>query len=69
MKVKKPKTEQKDDPEVKTEVTEKPVKIVDGSIFKYFNDLTNENEKVRINAGIQLLQQLSKSQDEEKVIK
>ncbi|XP_055845316.1 myb-binding protein 1A [Episyrphus balteatus] len=66
MKVKKPKTDQKDDPEVKTEVTEKPVKIVDGSIFKYFNDLTNENEKVRINAGIQLLQQLSKSQDEEK---
>ncbi|XP_055914940.1 myb-binding protein 1A [Eupeodes corollae] len=72
MKVKKPKNVEQHDVEKdnkeedKTEVAEKPVKIVDGSIFKYFNDLTNDSEHVRINAGTQLLQQLSKSQDDDK---
>lgn len=66
MKVKKPKPEQNDVQKDTSDLNEKPTKLVDGSIFKYFNDLTNENDHVRISAGTQLLQQLSKSQDEEK---
>lgn len=66
MKIKKPKTEQTNVQETTSEAPEKSTKTVDGSIFKYFNDLTNENEHVRITAGTQLVQQLSKSQNEEK---
>lgn len=45
---------------------EKSLKSVDTNIFKYFKDLTNEEEKTRMEAALHLLQQLSRTKDEEK---
>uniref|UniRef100_A0A1I8PD92 Myb-binding protein 1A n=1 Tax=Stomoxys calcitrans TaxID=35570 RepID=A0A1I8PD92_STOCA len=42
------------------------IKSVDTNIFKYFKELTNEEEKLRLEAAIQLLQQLNRTKDEDK---
>lgn len=57
---------------VETTVEEKPVvkktrNVVNKSIFQHFKDLTNEEEDKRMRAALQLLQQLSKTKEAEKV--
>lgn len=43
------------------------IKMMDTNIFKYFKDLTNEEEKSRLDAAALLLQQLSRTKEEDKV--
>lgn len=57
-------TKNAEDTQSKTRVG---IKMMDTNIFKYFKDLTNEEEKSRLDAAALLLQQLSRSKEEDKV--
>ncbi|XP_075157683.1 MYB binding protein 1a [Haematobia irritans] len=73
IKIKKHETPEEDSivvPPLKTKVgsldTKGGIKSVDTNIFKYFKELTNDEEKLRLEAASNLVQQLSRSKDEEK---
>ncbi|XP_061393037.1 myb-binding protein 1A [Musca vetustissima] len=46
--------------------TKAAIKTLDTNIFKYFKDLTSDEEKVRLEAAVHLLQQLQRNKDEDK---
>lgn len=48
-------------------VAEKSIKSVDSNIFKFFKDLTSDEEQTRMEAALHLVQQLGRNKDEEKV--
>lgn len=48
--------------------SDKPLKSVDVNIFKYFKDLTSEEEKTRTEAALHLLQQIQRTKETDKVI-
>lgn len=50
-----------------TPVADKSFKSVDTNIFKYFNDLTNDEEKTRMEAALHLLQQIHRTKEPEMV--
>lgn len=47
--------------------TKAAIKTLDTNIFKYFKDLTSDEEKLRLEAAVQLLQQLNRNKDDDKV--
>ncbi|XP_005184002.2 myb-binding protein 1A [Musca domestica] len=46
--------------------TKAAIKTLDTNIFKYFKDLTSDEEKLRLEAAVQLLQQLNRNKDDDK---
>lgn len=46
---------------------DKPLKSVDTNIFKYFKELTSDEEKTRMEAALHLLQQIHRTKEQEKV--
>ncbi|XP_073828104.1 MYB binding protein 1a [Musca autumnalis] len=46
--------------------TKATIKTLDTNIFKYFKDLTSDEEKQRLEAAVHLLQQLNRNKDEDK---
>ncbi|KAI8122708.1 Myb-binding protein 1A [Lucilia cuprina] len=49
-----------------TPATDKSFKSVDVNIFKYFKELTNDEEKTRMEAALHLLQQIHRTKEPEK---
>ncbi|KAM7347042.1 MYB binding protein 1a [Cochliomyia hominivorax] len=49
-----------------TPANDKPLKSVDTNIFKYFKELTSDEEKTRMEAALHLLQQIHRTKEQEK---
>lgn len=49
------------------QIVDKAPRSIDANIFKYFKDITSEEEKTRMEAALHLFQQLQRNKDQEKV--